>query len=516
MMLFYFVENFKVFSFSFFKTAIAVQSTETFNPTNFNVDLPSLILGVFFGLMIVMAIYNLLIYFSLKDKAYLLYVATTFFSILAAVSTNYLGDQFLWPNHKIDEWIYITFGGLSMFFSSRFTSVFLHLKQNHRRLDLFMWVIAGISILLSILSIVLTLKQITPYGRWLVLLSFPSYIGVAIYVYRKGLKLAKYYIIAWIPYVLGLVIMTLLGAGWLPNNPYIYYSMEMGGALEIMLLSFALAYRIKSMRIELAEKELEKEQFRTKLLEEQKVVLETKVKERTTELSEANATKDKFFSIIAHDLRSPMIGLQGVGQKLAYFIKKNRQDKLLEMGGQIDRSIDQLNHLLNNLLNWASTQTGGIPNHPEEFNLASLVQENVNLYTSLAKSKEVKIVNTIKDGILYADINIISTIIRNLLSNAIKFTEENTKVMLAKKENKKIITISISDEGKGISQEQVGVLFDRNTFKSSSGSRGEKGFGLGLQLCKEFTEMNNGTISVTSEIGKGTCFSVSFHKSKHH
>ena len=166
--------------------------------------------------------------------------------------------------------------------------------------------------------------------------------------------------IAWVPYVLGLVIRTLIGAKLLPTNFLTQNSLETGGALEITLLSFALADRIRDMREELLEKE-------------QKVVLEQKVEDKTKKLKQANATKDKFFSIIAHDLRSPMIGLQGLGQKLEYFIKKDKQEKLLEMGGRIDQSINQLNHLLN----WAAPETGSISKNPQKIDLKQLVEENI-------------------------------------------------------------------------------------------------------------------------------------------
>jgi signal transduction histidine kinase len=487
------------------------QKAEVVSSVAGNTDLPSLLLGVFFGLMIVMALYNLLLYFSLRDKAYLLYVGTTTFAILTTVSTNGLGDQYLWPNLKgLDASIYITFAGISMFFSSRFAAVFLRLKEYHKRLDLFMWIIACLSLLLSILSLALSIEHVIPFGRWLVLLSFPSYIIVAIIAYRKGFKPAKFYLIAWIPYVLGLITRTLHGAGWLPSNQLVLSSIELGGALEIVLLSFALAHRIKEMKRELAEKELEKEQFKTKLLKDQKIVLEQQVKERTKELSKANATKDKFFSIIAHDLRSPMIGLQGVGQKLEYFIKKNRQEKLLEMGGQIDRSIDQLNHLLNNLLNWATSQTGGIPYNPALHKVAPLIEENINLYKSLAKSKEITLKNEVHDGEVFADPNAVSTVIRNLLSNAIKFTKKDSTVTIKTQENGNMVDIIITDQGNGMSTEKAQSLFEATTFTSTEGTKGEKGFGLGLRLCKEFTEMNHGVISVESTVGKGSRFTVSF------
>ena len=241
-------------------------------------DLPSLVLGMFFGLMIVMAVYNLFIYFSLKDKTYLLYVGTTVFSILTSLATNGIGDQFLWPNYiDLDSWIYLVFAGISMFFSSRFASVFLKLKENHKSLDKLMWGIAFLSLLLSVLSCFLTVEQVTPFGRWLVLLSFPSYIFVAIYSYNKGLKIAKFYIIAWAPYVLGLVITTMVGADWLTPNLLTLFSMEIGGALEIVLLSLALAYRIKEIQEENASISIQLQEYISKV-----IILEEKIQSKNT------------------------------------------------------------------------------------------------------------------------------------------------------------------------------------------------------------------------------------------
>jgi signal transduction histidine kinase len=470
-------------------------------------DTRSLLLGVFYGLMIIMAIYNFLLYLSLKDRAYILYVGATVFAILTTVATNNLGYQYLWPNSPdLDGIIYVTFAGLSMFCSSRFTAVFLQVNQFDKKVNQFLWLIAGLSLFLSILSLFLAIEHITQFGRWLVLIAFPSYIAIGIHAYRKGFKPALFYVIAWIPYVLGLVTRTLHGAELLPTNLLTLSSLEIGGALEITLLSFALADRIRSMRKELLEKELEKEQFKTKLLEDQKVFLERKVEERTKELKEANAAKDKFFSIIAHDLRSPMIALQGVGQKLEYFIKKDKQEKLLEMGGKIDQSIDQLNHLLNNLLNWAASETGSIPKNPTNIDLKELVVENIVLYNSLAKTKSVKIVDETTSQLAYADANMVSTIIRNLLSNAIKFTPKGGKVIIRDYQNARQLGLSIKDEGPGMDTEQIAVL-GSGELASATGSNNEKGFGLGLKLCREFVELNFGVMDIQSEKGKGSVFS---------
>ncbi|WP_422354158.1 sensor histidine kinase [Roseivirga pacifica] len=474
----------------------------------------TLFLGVFFGLMAVMAVYNLLLYTYLRDKAYLLYVGATIFGLATSLVLNGYGYLFAWPNNSVlDDHIYLTFAGISMVFSSRFAATFLNLKTFDPKMDRYLWAVAGASALMSVLSLFFDATQLLLYGRLIVLIAFPSYIFIGIRSYRRGYNTALYYVIAWLPYILGLILVLLRGAGLVPEMLITAYGVEIGGASEAVLLSLALAARIKGMRKEIAEKELEKEQFKTRLLSEQKVLLEQKVEERTKELEEANATKDKFFSIIAHDLRSPMIALQGVGQKLEYFIRKNKQEKLLEIGGKIDQSIDQLNHLLNNLLNWASSQRDAIPYHPERVSLKELVLENTNLYQALIEAKKLTVLTPETEGYVYADVNTLSTIVRNLLSNAIKFSNEGGSISMSWNKEDEELVFSIADNGVGMTAEQVANIFTE-AGHSTTGAAGEKGFGLGLKLTKEFVLHNKGRITVESSKSSGTKFSVTLPHSK--
>ena len=227
------------------------QNEVLINDLSKGTHLPSLFIGIFFGSMLVMAIYNLVLYFSLREKAYLFYVGIVVFNILTILAIHDISGEFFWPNQpELDRTIYITFAGISMFFSSRFAAIYLDLKNRHKSLDKFMWILAVLSLLLSLSSLFLDDKFVVPFGRWLVLLSFPSYIIVAAITLKNGFKAAKYYIIAWIPYVLGLIIRTMHGAGWLPDSQFILSSLEIGGTLEIILLSLALAYRIKEIQEE--------------------------------------------------------------------------------------------------------------------------------------------------------------------------------------------------------------------------------------------------------------------------
>ncbi|TVZ56252.1 regulatory LuxR family protein [Lutibacter sp. Hel_I_33_5] len=231
--------------------SLTYQSTEPVSNFESSTHVPSLFIGIFFGSMLVMAIYNLLLYFSLKDKMYLFYVGIVLFNILTILAIHGISGEFFWSNNpELDRTIYITFAGISMFFSSRFAALYLDLKNRHKSLNKFMWGLAILSVLLSISSLLLSDKFVIPFGRWLVLLSFPSYIIVAAYAHKKGFKAAKYYLIAWIPYAIGLIIRTMHGADWLPTNQFVLSSIEIGGALEIVLLSLALAYRIKEIQEE--------------------------------------------------------------------------------------------------------------------------------------------------------------------------------------------------------------------------------------------------------------------------
>ena len=475
-----------------------------------NTDLRSLLLGIFYGLMLVMILYNFFIYLSLKDRVYLLYVLSTTFAMLTTVSTNGLGEQYLWPKYEgIDGELYVIFAGISMAFSSRFAAEFLNVSKFSRRLNKLLWLISALSILMSVLCALLGLNPIYGFARWLVLLSFPTLLAAGVYVYRKGFKPALFYVIAWVPYILGVLIRTIHGAGLLPTNFFTLTAVELGGAMEVTLLSLALADRIRRMRQELGQKEIETERFKLSLLEEQKILLEKTVAERTSALQEANETKDKFFSIIAHDLRSPLVALQGVGQKLEYYIRKDKKEKLLDLGAKIDHSTDHINHLLNNLLNWASTQKGNIPYRPQKLLLYDMIQEAFLLYQSLAESKEIKLVNQVSaQATVYADEDTMATVIRNLLSNAIKFSPVGGSVYCSSHQQDDMLVLEVRDEGIGMSQEKVNEVLNGSRLIAPTGSRGEKGFGLGLRLSREFIILNMGRLEVCSKVSEGTTFSV--------
>lgn len=231
------------------------------------------------------------------------------------------------------------------------------------------------------------------------------------------------------------------------------------------------------------------------------------LKEREGQLRELNSTKDKLFSIIAHDLRSPFNAILGFSEIL---IKNTRNfdaaktEKYLEF---ISSSAKNTLSLLDNLLAWANTQTGKNIYQPEKSNLLAIINEVFGESKSIAKIKNISLkYDQTNDFEVFADANMLKTIFRNLISNAIKYTHLDGEISISALQNQNNIEIIVSDNGVGMNKETQNKLFDIDTNITTTGTNNEKGTGLGLILCKEFVEKHGGEIWVKSELGKGSSF----------
>ena len=239
-------------------------------------------------------------------------------------------------------------------------------------------------------------------------------------------------------------------------------------------------------------------------------VLQTEIEERQKieeELKISNNTKDKFFSIIAHDLRSPFSTILGYSELLIDNVKEfevAKSDKYLAL---INSSAKNTLILLNNLLNWAKTETDQINFKPEKILVSSVINKTIETSNYSAKIKNI-VLNYFQSEeiVVFADLNMIETILRNLISNAIKFTNSNGKINIYTLQQDKFIKIAVSDNGVGMNEETRNKLFSLETNETTIGTANEKGSGLGLILCKEFVEKHGGKIWVESELGKGSVF----------
>jgi signal transduction histidine kinase len=245
------------------------------------------------------------------------------------------------------------------------------------------------------------------------------------------------------------------------------------------------------------------------LLEERQQFIEEqseKLLESNEKLTKLNATKDKFFSIIAHDLKNPFTSILGFCEILFVRYEKMDDTKRKQLLGVVYESSNNLYKLLENLLEWARSQTGSIKYEPKGFLLNELIVTNISLVKNLAFEKNLEMKQNLKDDIkLFGDKNMINTVIRNLIANAIKFTETGS-ITIDAVQNDSETKVSIIDTGVGISVEKQGKIFDVMSSKSTQGTKGETGTGLGLIICKEFIEKHGGAISVSSEPGKGAVF----------
>jgi PAS domain S-box-containing protein len=227
-----------------------------------------------------------------------------------------------------------------------------------------------------------------------------------------------------------------------------------------------------------------------------------------TELERLNKTKDKFFSIIAHDLRNPFNAIMGFSGLLFHDFNEMDDKQKLSLLELINLSSESAFNLLDNLLQWARTQTDKIKFNPEYFDLSEVVKQVVDLNGIIAEKKQITIESTIPGSTqVYADRNMIHTVIRNLISNAIKFSHKEGRIFLSSFENGTMTEVVIRDEGTGMTRENLSMLFRIDTYYSTSGTSGETGTGLGLIICKEFVEKNGGRIRATSKEGHGTAIS---------
>ncbi|MDP2890941.1 MAG: PAS domain S-box protein [Bacteroidota bacterium] len=239
---------------------------------------------------------------------------------------------------------------------------------------------------------------------------------------------------------------------------------------------------------------------------------EAEIQLKNEELINLNATKDKFFSIIAHDLRSPFNSFLGLTEIMSEDLPNLTMPQLQEMIAGMNKSATNLYRLLENLLNWSQIQKGTIPFNPEEIQIGLVTGEIIEMIQEQAKNKKIKITTEIPDGlVVFADSNMLQTIIRNLVSNAIKYTNKGGRISLSvKSSSDKNIVIAIQDTGIGMSREMVDNLFRIDTNANRKGTEGEPSTGLGLLLCKEFVEKHGGKIWVESCEGKGSTFYFTF------
>ncbi len=488
----------------------------------------------YFGASIAILLYNLFLLFFIRERLYLYYIINVFciiiFTFLYSGFSSYLiSDVNLFYDLHVSS-------SVMGFFLTLFTRELLKPQLHKKWIGTVLNAIAWIYAILSVLILV----DIS-YYQLLVVFAMPSMLFLlftGIYSLRKKTPLTSFYIVAMGAYLLGLFMIAAVTMGWLPFNSVTRYGFLFGSFIELSVFSLALAYRIRLLQedkivyqSELIESEksikskLEKQvALRTEDLvhitkklkasneelalqiQEKNNVLDA-LKESELELKAINDSKDKFFSIIAHDLKSPFNSILGFLDLLMDRYGEYNEKQRLEMLQSIHSGANHTYSLLENLLIWSRTQIGKIEYQPQSVELLPIITETIMLFKQYADEKEISIkVETGQIQNVMADRQMVSTIVRNIISNAIKFTHTGGKIHInsaASHENDRMAVVTIQDSGVGVVPENLEKLFCISNGISTLGTNNEKGTGLGLILCKEFVELHGGEIWAESEVGKG-------------
>lgn len=294
------------------------------------------------------------------------------------------------------------------------------------------------------------------------------------------------------------------------NEKEMEKNIRIGITIILIIILIAFLFAIRSIKTQIKAKSLvtrQKNEF--EILNKQLLQQKEENEKINNQLYQVNETKDKLFSIVGHDLRSPINSLKGLMQYVVD--EKLNQKEFLLVSDQLRIEVEQVHFTLINLLQWAKGQLRGIVTVPTRISIHHILEENINLNNPISKSKNIQIIDNLEENtICYIDKEQINLVFRNILNNAIKFTNKGGQIFVSsKRSGDKFWEISIRDTGIGMNKEAVNNLFSLNlSNKQQYGTEGEKGTGLGLQLAKDFILKNGGDISVDSEKGKGTIFTI--------
>jgi signal transduction histidine kinase len=502
-----------------------------------------LLQGLFFGIILVMAFYNLLLFIAVRDISYLWYVLSIlgigfYFFFYYGFSL-----QTIWRYQPVwNAYSFAFIVPLTNMMRIMFTKTYLHTREVlpwlNRFLN-FLFVLCFIPMILGGLAYwfgyawyELTIDVTGVLGA--VVLAFMLVAGVL--AYMRGYTPALFFILANLLFVLGANIFIIKEMRLIEDSLFSRYVVQLGVIAQVVLFSLGLAYRLKKARQQEAEHRLalerlerEKEIERKQEAEQQKAHLEDKVRERTAALQEKtrelqatihklqeskeglrklNKIKDKLFSVISHDLRGPVATLDSFINLITNHAARISAEEMDKLSYKTRESVQSLSFLLDNLLNWSRAQMGTLPVRPQPVLLWEVVLRNVELYQLTAENKKISLVMDVpKEMQVQADRGMFDFIIRNLLSNAIKFTPSYGTIKIIARAEGHAIRLIVSDTGVGIADDQLARVMDSENTYSTPGTAREKGTGLGLMLCQEFLALHSTSLQVVSEQGIGSSFS---------
>lgn len=450
----------------------------------------TLINGLFFGIMFVMAAYNLFLFFAVRDKTYLLYIGYILSIVCYFGSFAGYNQAYLWPNNPELSAVGIPlFAATGLFFSNTFSKIFLSTKQNIPRIDkvltFFLWV-SAFTIVICAFDVYLLAVALVIFNG--ILFSGLILVGSIICLINKH-STARFFVIAWGSLLIGLVLQGLAVIDVIPVNFVTMHFAQIGCVLEVVLLSLALADRIN-------------------LLQRQNEVFQKQTMEA---LSKSNELKDQFLATISHELRTPMNGIQS---SLSLINQRELSKENDEFVNVAKHSADHMLDLIESILGFTEVQSNRMVIKSEVFNCRELFDGLARKMETLAKEKSIgfsyQFSHTLPETII-GDEKLIKNVLVPLLDNAVKFTERGSvrfAVALQQSTEHEAETprleIRIEDTGIGVEEEKVAEIFDLFNQQDGSFHRNYGGLGIGLSTAKSLVSLLEGQFNFASTLNEGT------------
>ena len=479
--------------------------------------------GIFFGILIVMFFYNLMLGIALRQTNYFLYIGTIVCTFLIFCSASGYGGRFLWPENPETNYY---LGRLSLPLMSAtlaiFTIRFLDVKKYSRGMYHALRTLVPLAVIALIL---IATKTLPSAGNHLITLSTIIYMASGIVCALEGNKTARYFTAAWSIYLLGAMLLTLRNSGVFEFNFWTTHLVEIGAVLQTIIIAFALGEQYRKYKLEMEEMQ----ELAFRIQQDANDRLDTKVKERTQQLSKAleelkqtldtnthqtkiienkNAELDSFFYRISHDLKGPVSSLLGLSTLAKREVTGEKAQEYIDRQHQ---QVERLNHIITGLIDL--TQLNHQDLKKERIDFTRMIEDCLASFTEFPNFSSLTIRKNIPQAVVfYSEWTLVNAILQNLIENAIKYSQVDAPfVDIRIKQEQDEISIQVEDNGQGIPVEHHEKIFDMFYRASHTAS----GRGLGLYILKRSVDRLNGIIEIKSEPGIGSTFTVRLPASIH-
>ncbi|GBL53761.1 Signal transduction histidine kinase [Pseudomonas citronellolis] len=453
------------------------------------------VLGIIYGVLLVMLVYNLFIFVSVRDTSYLYYILYIASFGLYQVSVNGAGIEYFWPD---SPWwanaatpFLIGSAGL---FGCQFARSFLHTREHSPWVDRTLLALMAVGVLVMLLALSASYALSLRLATYLALAFVVVIFSAGILAWLRGMRVARYFIFAWTAFLLGGTINTLMVLGFLPNVFFTMYSGQIGSALEVGLLSLALADRINAMKEE-----------RTRILQESS----RKLEQLNLELANSNRLKDEFLATVTHELRTPMSGVIG---SLELMQTVPMDVELAQYQKTATGSARDMMRMVNDILALIELQAGKLYPRREPFSLRGLFDSLRAQYAPRAEAKGLRFDLQLDENLpdtLEGDAGKLAQTLGYLLDNAIKFTHQggvSLRVDGQRQSDGVALRVTVQDSGIGFETPADDALYQRFHQLDGSLTREYGGLGIGLALCRQLTELLGGQLQHHSSPGRGSRF----------